>query len=322
MVHSRCDISKTKVPCWNEEKNICTKKFPEQYHKVTFITSKGKVNIKRSFNSLLDITDRFGNKVNNDFCVTYNSYLSFKYNSHINVKICESVLSPKYLFKYTHKSNGDKIAANVVEIVNSKDEAKLHIDSRYVEPSEAVWRIMEYPILYKDWTVVRLAVHLINEECTVADEINNDNNNCFKAEKGYKSTLVAHFNVNKNDINARKYLYNETPEYYWFDLKTKEWKLRLCQRHTIRKIFTVSPMNVELFSLRQLLLYVPGAKCEGNLKIVNGFQRHSFRDAAIARGLLDTEENYNKLFQETCKSAMLTCFVITLVSGFTIGHFL
>uniref|UniRef100_A0A0K0F1G1 Inositol-pentakisphosphate 2-kinase n=1 Tax=Strongyloides venezuelensis TaxID=75913 RepID=A0A0K0F1G1_STRVS len=206
IVHSRCDISKTKVPCWNEEKNICTKKFPEQYH------------------------------------------------------------------KYTHKSNGDKISANVVETVESKDEVKLHIDVRYVRPSEAVWRIMEYPILYKDWTVVRLAVHLINEECTVADEINNGNNNCFNAEKGYKSTLVAYYNPNENDINARK-----------------EEKLRHRQRRTIGRIFTVSPMNVELFSLRQLLLHVPGAKCE---------------DAAIARGLLDTENNYNKLFQKACESAM------------------
>uniref|UniRef100_A0A0K0FS11 Helitron_like_N domain-containing protein n=1 Tax=Strongyloides venezuelensis TaxID=75913 RepID=A0A0K0FS11_STRVS len=274
MVHSRCDISKTKVPCWNKEKNICTKKFPEQYHKVTSITSKDKSNIKRSFNPLLDITDRFDNKANNDFCETYNPYLSLKYNSHINVKICESVLSSKYLFKYTHKSN-----------VESKDEVKLHINGRYVGPSEAVWRIMKYPILYKDWTVVRLAVHLINEECTVADEINNDNNNCFKAEKGYKSTLVAYYNLNKNDINARNYLYNEIPEHYW--------------------IFTVSPMNVELFSLRQLLLHVPEAKCEGDLKFVNGFQWLSFRDAAIARNLLDTENNYNELFQEVCKSAML-----------------
>uniref|UniRef100_A0A0K0G3B6 ATP-dependent DNA helicase n=1 Tax=Strongyloides venezuelensis TaxID=75913 RepID=A0A0K0G3B6_STRVS len=244
MVHSRCDISKTKVSCWNEEKNICTKKFPEQYHKVTSITSKGKVNIKRSFNPLLDITDRFGNKVNNDFCVTYNPYLSLKYNSHINVKICESVLSPKYLFKYTHKSNGDKISADVVETVESKDEVKLNIDDK------------------KYWTVVRLAVHLINEDCTVADEMKNGNNNCFNAEKGYKSTLVAYYNVNKDDINARKYLYNETPEYYWFDLKTREWKLRHRQRRTIGKIFTVLPMNVKFFLLRRLLFHVPGAKCK------------------------------------------------------------
>uniref|UniRef100_A0A0K0FRE6 Uncharacterized protein n=1 Tax=Strongyloides venezuelensis TaxID=75913 RepID=A0A0K0FRE6_STRVS len=73
---------------------------------------------------------------------------------------------------------------------------KLHINSRYEGPSEAVWKIMEYPILYKDWTVVRLAVYLINEECTVADEINNGNNNCFKAEKGYKSTLLAYYGLN------------------------------------------------------------------------------------------------------------------------------
>uniref|UniRef100_A0A0K0FZ87 Helitron_like_N domain-containing protein n=1 Tax=Strongyloides venezuelensis TaxID=75913 RepID=A0A0K0FZ87_STRVS len=175
--------------------------------------------------------------------------------------------------QYTHKSNDDKIAAEVVETVDSKDEVKLHIDSG-----------------------VRLAIRFINEDCTFNDEINNGNNNCFKAEKNYKFTLVPYCNLNKNDINARKYLYNETPEYYWFDLKTREWKLRHRQRHTIERIFTVSPMNVELFSLRQLLLHVPGVKCEGDLKIVNGFQWLSFKNAAKARGLFDTEDNYNELF--------------------------
>uniref|UniRef100_A0A0K0FS31 Helitron_like_N domain-containing protein n=1 Tax=Strongyloides venezuelensis TaxID=75913 RepID=A0A0K0FS31_STRVS len=138
IVHSKCDISKTKVPCWNEEKNICTKKFSEQYHKVTFIIFKDKVNIKRFFDPLLDTIDRFGNEVNNDFCITYNPYLNLKHNSHINAKICESGLCSKHLFKYIHKSNGDKITADVVETVNLKNEVKLHIDSRYVEPSEAV----------------------------------------------------------------------------------------------------------------------------------------------------------------------------------------
>uniref|UniRef100_A0A0K0FS23 Transposase n=1 Tax=Strongyloides venezuelensis TaxID=75913 RepID=A0A0K0FS23_STRVS len=93
-----------------------------------------------------------------------------------------------------------------------------------------------------------------------------------------------------------KYLYNEIPEHYWFDLKTREWKSIHRQRHTIGRIFTVSPMNVKLFLLRQFLLHVPGAKCKGNLKIVNGFQWLSFKDSAKARGSLDTEDNYNKLF--------------------------
>uniref|UniRef100_A0A0K0FET6 Transposase n=1 Tax=Strongyloides venezuelensis TaxID=75913 RepID=A0A0K0FET6_STRVS len=79
--------------------------------------------------------------------------------------------------------------------------------------------------------------------------MNNSNNNCFKAVKGYKSILIAYYNLNINNINARNYLYNEIPEHYWFDLKTREWKLRHRQRHTIGRIFTVLPMNVELFLL-------------------------------------------------------------------------
>uniref|UniRef100_A0A0K0FPT0 ATP-dependent DNA helicase n=1 Tax=Strongyloides venezuelensis TaxID=75913 RepID=A0A0K0FPT0_STRVS len=84
----------------------------------------------------------------------------------------------------------------------------------------------------------------------------------------------------------------------------REWKLKHRQRRTTERIFTVSPMNVELFLLYQLLLHVPGAKCESVLKIVNGYQWLLFRDAAVARDLLDTKDNYNELFQEACESAM------------------
>uniref|UniRef100_A0A0K0FS32 ATP-dependent DNA helicase n=1 Tax=Strongyloides venezuelensis TaxID=75913 RepID=A0A0K0FS32_STRVS len=171
---------------------------------------------------------------------------------------------------------------------------------------------MEYPILYKDWTVVRLAVHLINEECTVGDEINNGNNNCFKAEKSYKSTLVAFYNLNKNDINARKCLYDEIPEYYWFNLKTREWKLRHLQRHTIGRIFTVSFMNVELFSFQQLLLHVPVAKCESDLKIVNGFQWLSFKDSAKARGYLILKTITMNCFKKHVKARCKTFVYTTL----------
>uniref|UniRef100_A0A0K0EUT5 Ac146-like protein n=1 Tax=Strongyloides venezuelensis TaxID=75913 RepID=A0A0K0EUT5_STRVS len=81
---------------------------------------------------------------------------------------------------------------------------------------------MEYPILYKYWTVVKFSVYLVNKDCTVDDEMNNGNNNCLKTEKVYKSTFVAYYNLNKNDINARIYLYNVIPDHYWFDLKTRE----------------------------------------------------------------------------------------------------
>uniref|UniRef100_A0A0K0F166 Helitron_like_N domain-containing protein n=1 Tax=Strongyloides venezuelensis TaxID=75913 RepID=A0A0K0F166_STRVS len=136
-IHILVKVSKNDFRLTSDKVDECVKaefpdkeRNPQRYHKVTFISSKVKDNIKRPFYSLLDITDRFGNKVNNDFCVTYNPYLSLKYSSYIKVKICESVLSPKYLFKYTHKSNGDKIEADVVETVDSKDKVKLQSNDK------------------------------------------------------------------------------------------------------------------------------------------------------------------------------------------------
>lgn len=79
----------------------------------------------------------------------YNPYLLAKFGCHINVEVCTTVKSVKYIYKYVYKGND---SANIRledpnQIVNveavSHDEVTNFVSGRYVASSEAAWRIFE-----------------------------------------------------------------------------------------------------------------------------------------------------------------------------------
>jgi hypothetical protein len=41
--------------------------------------------------------------MDNGWVVPYNPYLVLKYNAHINVELCSTIKSVKYLYKYVYK---------------------------------------------------------------------------------------------------------------------------------------------------------------------------------------------------------------------------
>ena len=43
--------------------------------------------------------------VDNSWIVPYNPYLALRYDAHINVEVCASVTSTKYLYKYCTKGS-------------------------------------------------------------------------------------------------------------------------------------------------------------------------------------------------------------------------
>ena len=75
--------------------------------------------------------------------VPYNPYLSKKYNAHINVEICSSIRSCKYLYKYVYK--GPDMASVAIEVQSSEsdqekrkdvDEINKYVNSRFM----TLWR--------------------------------------------------------------------------------------------------------------------------------------------------------------------------------------
>lgn len=150
MIHGPCDQVDSRSPCLVLGK--CSKGFPTQFQEETLANRNGYPLYKTRMTELIE-TDK-NIKIDNSWVVPYCPYLSLKYNCHINVEICASIKSVKYLFKYAYKGHD---CANVQLQV---DEVQTHVDSRYVSPPEAAWRIFRFPMQDQTHSVIPLAVHL------------------------------------------------------------------------------------------------------------------------------------------------------------------
>jgi len=92
-------------------------------------------------------------RLDNQCVATYNPYLLLKYNCHINVEICNSISSVKYLYKYVYKGDDN---ANVAIFASSNDfpdinvnrqeeniinidEIKIYTTGRYIGACNAMW---------------------------------------------------------------------------------------------------------------------------------------------------------------------------------------
>jgi hypothetical protein len=126
MIHGPCGLQNQNSPCMiNGE---CSKGFPKPFQEETNENVDGYPRYRRR-KSLKQHHVR-NLLVDNQWVVPYNPYLSLKYNCHINVEVCASIKSVKYLFKYVYKGH-DCADIEIVEAGPLEhNEIKQHMDSR------------------------------------------------------------------------------------------------------------------------------------------------------------------------------------------------
>lgn len=100
MIHGPCGEDNLHSPCMANRK--CTKKFPKQFHDETVIEGKSYPLYRRRNTGEITINNK---KIDNRWVVPYNPALSLTYNCHLNVEVCASIKSVKYLFKYVYKGH-------------------------------------------------------------------------------------------------------------------------------------------------------------------------------------------------------------------------
>src|SRR5580765_5147656 len=105
--------------------------------------------------------------------------------------------------------------------------------------------------------------------------------------------------------NAVQFLYTDIPYHYVYDKKETKWKSRKKGgEKIISRLYTVSIKDIERFYLRLLLLHVAGAKRFEDLKTVNGVLYETFKDAAIAKNLVETDDLWEKTLEDATESNM------------------
>ena len=92
------------------ENGKCTKGFPKECKPVTTIRDDKYPEYRRRRRHTFQT--KSGITISDEFVVPYNPYLTLKYGAHINVEICNSILSVKYLYKYVLKGC-DKLSMNL-----------------------------------------------------------------------------------------------------------------------------------------------------------------------------------------------------------------
>lgn len=290
MIHGPCNTPNSRSPCLEGGK--CRKGFPKPFQNETVASNNGYPLYMRRQRQAVKTNNNV--EVENSWVVPYNPFLSLKYNCHINVEVCASIKSVKYLYKYAYKGHD---CASIELQTNKSDELKKHVDTRYVSPPEAAWRIFKFSMHEQTHSINVLAVHLPDQQNVNFQPENIES--AIERAGNKESTLMAWFTLNNVDATARQYKYTEIPEHFMFNKAQGKWTTRKQGfGSTIGRMHGASVRDAERYFLRLLLLHVRGAKGYHDLRRYNEIEYPTFYEAAQARGLVENENAWDDALTE------------------------
>ena len=236
-------------PCgdWCMVDGKCSKHYPKSYQTETTMDADGYPYYRRR-----DTDETFerpgGYVVDNWHVVPYSPRLLCILNSHINVEVVSSIKSVKYLYKYIYQGH-DAATVTIEETptgenVINHDEIKDHIEARYVGPVEACWRILNKHLHEKSHAIIRLPLHLPNQQSLTIDDGANDQEIANILER--ITMLLDYFALNRRDEHARQYFYGDIPTHYTFKKQiidgrqVSHWEKRKNRFNCIGRMYSVS----------------------------------------------------------------------------------
>ncbi|CAH1444786.1 unnamed protein product [Lactuca virosa] len=291
MMHGPCGSLREKSPYMQGVPKICRFRYPRQINEKI---SQGEESypLYRRRNNGIEVTVR-NTTLDNRWVAPYNPKLLMMFNCHINVEVCSSIKSVKYLFKYVYKGHDkqvihiDKDQENIV--IN---EIRKFQDARYVSPPEALWRVFSFPLSKIHPCVMALQIHLPNQQL-VRFKDGDRMEDIVDREKGKNLMLTAFFKKNKEYSNARKYLYKDFPKHFTWNRSNHCWRTRE-RKSMIGRLVYANPAEGERYYLRLLLCHITRPTCFEDLYTANGVLHPTFRKAALERGLIETDDNLSQ----------------------------
>ena len=297
MLHGPCGARNPAAPCMQADG--CKAHYPKEFRDETCVLADTYPLYRRRDTGAEVVKSNC--IMNNRDVVPYCPYLTKKYDAHINVEVVSSIRLVKYMYKYVYKGHD---RANV-DVADAADEIKAHIDARWVGPSEAVWRLLEFPMHGSSHSTQRLAVHLPGENQILFEDGEEAQAN--RDVRRHRSTLSAWFELNtavqhtgSDQLGVLATPYHDIPSKCVWDRSARAWKVRSrnAASKMIGRLANVSPTEGERYYLFLLLLAQPGACSFEHLRTVDGELLPTFQAAATARGLCDSDEHYHAALRD------------------------
>jgi PIF1-like helicase len=162
----------------------------------------------------------------------------------------------------------------------------------------AAWRIFDFKMHERLPAVTRLQLHLPDQQMVVFDTTDPNREQLLHRSNIRKTTLTEFFVACQKYPGARDLTYPQMPsKFVWYASK-KEWTPRKQRNSTIGRVYFAGPAAGERYYLRMLLYVVKGPRSWDELKTVDEVIHGSFQAACIARGLLESDDEFDKCLQE------------------------
>ncbi|CAH1442934.1 unnamed protein product [Lactuca virosa] len=283
MIHGPCGTLNEKCSCMQGDPPTCRFRYPRQFNETT-TQGKDAYPVYRRRDTGIAVKKQ-GIMMDNRWVVPYNPKLLMMFNCLLNVEVCSSITSVKYVFKYIYKGHDKQVIhidpdAQPVLI----NEIKRFQDARYVSAPEATWRIFSFALSQIHPNVITLQLHLPNQQLVRFSDADTMTS-IVEKEKDKRSMLTAFFKMNKENLCARKYLYNDFPKHFTWSTQSRLWNPRK-QAPAVGRLVYANPAEGERYYLRVLLCHIRGPTCFEDLYTVNDVRHPIFRKAALEKGRL------------------------------------
>ena len=182
---------------------------------------------------------------------------------------------------------------------------------------EACWKIFRFKLHGRQPNVIPLPVHTFEHHRINFDPLENAQETQNRLQNSTETKLTQYFENNaieqKNPLSEAELLldengkvhpsgpqlkYFEYPQFYtWTGQKWKR-KQKINIEPTIGRMYTVHPTEGERYYLRLLLNLSQGATNFEDLKNYKQTQHLTYRDACIARGLLEDDKEWDRCLDD------------------------
>ncbi|RCN40974.1 hypothetical protein ANCCAN_13079 [Ancylostoma caninum] len=257
MIHRKCGVHDPHLPCMREGK--CSKHFPKPFQDGTAMEADGYPSYRRRNLFTAEINE---DVYTDEWVVPTNLYLT-KFNCNVNLEICGTISAVKYLYKYIYKGP-DRARIFIESALNDEgnpvlDEIKQHLTTRYdsklsgssLGRNNGLWNALRVPLT---------AYFELNRQCA----------NFFDGAAPSNAL-----------VDARDLYYYQIPEYFTFTAR-HGWRQRQRGGKEIGRMYTVSPRDVERYSLRILLLNTKGKTSFEDLQCSKSFRGMNEEEAIAA----------------------------------------